>query len=60
MKMSIEKGFASLVTLMTTAGALWIMHKLRVLLDRSAPLGYEDDEGFHFGNPPDDLSHSHA
>jgi hypothetical protein len=52
MKMSIVKGLASIVTLMTTAGAIWAMHKLSVFLDRSAPLGYEDDDGFHFGSTP--------
>jgi hypothetical protein len=33
------------------AFALRAIHKMRVAMERSAPLGYEDAAGFHFGVP---------
>lgn len=29
----------------------WVASKARNALARMAPLGYEDDDGFHFGGP---------
>jgi hypothetical protein len=46
----MTKGHISIVTLAMTA-TLWFIHKLQVFADRSAPLGYEDESGFHFGVP---------
>jgi hypothetical protein len=46
----MNKGTTSFVALVV-AVALWVIHKLRVSVDRSAPLGYEDESGFHFGVP---------
>jgi hypothetical protein len=59
MKMSMIKGSSSFVALAVTA-ALWIIHKLRVFALRSAPVGYQDEGGFHFGNPSDKDGKSHA
>jgi hypothetical protein len=32
-------------------GLSWIFWKIHRTLSNSAPLGYEDDAGFHFGAP---------
>jgi len=31
---------------------IWVVMKIRRLLTKSAPMGYENDAGFHFGDPP--------
>jgi hypothetical protein len=49
MKLSMNRAAASLITL----ALLWLIHELRKFADRSAPIGYEDEEGFHFGVAPD-------
>ncbi len=35
-------------------GLSWVVMKIRRSLTKSAPMGYEDDAGFHFGAPPKD------
>jgi hypothetical protein len=32
-------------------GLSWIMLKIRSSIKNSAPLGYQDEAGFHFGAP---------
>ena len=44
------KGTISFAALWVTM-ALWVIHKLRVLAEKTAPVGYEDEAGFHFGAP---------
>jgi len=46
----MNKGTLSFVALMV-AVALRVLHKLRESAAQSAPLGYEDETGFHFGIP---------
>jgi hypothetical protein len=31
---------------------IWLVMTIRRLLGKSAPMGYEDDAGFHLGDPP--------
>ena len=33
------------------AGLSWVFVKIRRSFTNSAPLGYEDEAGFHFGTP---------
>jgi len=41
------------VCLIVLAGlvTLWVFNKARTSIARTAPLGYEDEKGFHFGAP---------
>lgn len=31
---------------------LWLLNRLKITMIKQAPLGYEDEEGFHFGAEP--------
>jgi hypothetical protein len=46
----MNKGTLSFVALMV-AVALRLIHKFRASVSQTAPLGYEDESGFHFGAP---------
>jgi hypothetical protein len=46
----MNKGTISFVALLV-AVALRVIHKFRVSVAQTAPLGYEDESGFHFGVP---------
>jgi hypothetical protein len=47
---SVNKATLSLITVMTLVLAV-IVAKARALVDAQAPVGYEDESGFHLGSP---------
>jgi hypothetical protein len=46
----MNKGIVYLVMLAALV-ILWVTNKARTSIAKTAPLGYEDEEGFHFGVP---------
>jgi hypothetical protein len=50
MKISMNKGTISFVALIV-AVALRLIHKLQESASHAIPVGYEDEAGFHFGDP---------
>lgn len=47
---TLNKATLSLLSIATLIMAA-IAAKVRATVDAQAPVGYEDEEGFHFGNP---------
>jgi hypothetical protein len=47
---NINKASVSLLAMAALVCAA-IAAKVRATVDSQAPVGYEDEEGFHFGNP---------
>ena len=44
----MNKGDVCFVVLATLV-AVWVINKVRAAIARTVPLGYEDEDGFHFG-----------
>jgi hypothetical protein len=49
-QLDIRKGLIYLALL--GGAAFWAAHKIRRAIARTAPVGYEDEQGFHFGDAP--------
>ena len=47
---NINKATFSILAIFTVVAAA-IMHKIHSAIESQAPEGYEDENGFHFGNP---------
>jgi hypothetical protein len=47
----MSKGVVRFIVLLATLVTLWVINKVRTAIARTAPVGYEDEEGFHFGVP---------
>jgi hypothetical protein len=46
----MNKGTTTGAALLLAAG-LWFVHKLQLFMAKIAPVGYQDNEGFHYGDP---------
>ena len=46
----MNKGVVYIVALAALV-TFWIINKVRTSIAKTAPRGYEDEEGFHFGVP---------
>jgi hypothetical protein len=47
----MNKGIVRFLIVLASLVAFWIINKVRTSVAKTAPLGYEDEEGFHFGVP---------